>query len=373
MPPPKKKQIKLSAFSSRAGFTLVELLVVIAIIGVLVGLLLPAVQAAREAARRMQCSNNMKQLGLAIHNYHSTYEQLPAGAVNFHGYSRWPYQTVSAEIFLMPFMEMGSLYEGFVRDAKAANPGSSPWESPTLRSAGVQSSFICPSATDATAYEYSTVSKHFYVFSTGDAMWHNARSDSQESSSTSKIDRRSMFVPQVDGDRSSTRSFSDCTDGLSQTIAMSEVRGTPRDLATVRGDVASFNGIYDGTSALPGPCLTAPLQPSNPDQYLDGADCWRGLILGDGRAINNRFTTTLPPNSYSCAYGGNNSSWGTFSPSSEHTGGVQGLMFDGSVRFITESINTGNLNAHQVTTGKSPYGVWGAMGSPRGGETVSLP
>ncbi|EMI15721.1 secreted protein containing DUF1559, partial [Rhodopirellula maiorica SM1] len=97
------------------GFTLVELLVVIAIIGVLVGLLLPAVQAAREAARRMQCSNNMKQLGLAIQNYHSAYSQFPAGAVDFHGFSRNS-RTVSAAIFLMPFMEMTALHDAFVED-----------------------------------------------------------------------------------------------------------------------------------------------------------------------------------------------------------------------------------------------------------------
>ncbi|WP_372723936.1 DUF1559 domain-containing protein, partial [Novipirellula sp.] len=71
------------------------------------------------------------------------------------------------------------------------------------------------------------------------------------------------------------------------------------------------------------------------------------------------------------AYGGGNDSWGTYSPSSEHQGGVQTLMFDGAVRFITDSIDSGNLNARQVTSGESPHGVWGAMGSMDGKETVS--
>lgn len=351
------------------AFTLVELLVVIAIIGVLVGLLLPAVQAAREAARRMQCSNHMKQLGLALQNYHSSYNQFPAGAVDFHGYSFGASRSVSAAMFIMPFMEMNSLYEAFVEDAKVAVPESGAWESPALQAAGPQSSFLCPSAANADGTAVNDVSKCHYVFSTGDAMWHNARNDSQESSSNSRIDSRSMFIPQIDGERNSKRRFRDLLDGTSNTIAMSEVAGTPRDVAFVKGDVASFNGMYDGTTALPGPCLTAPLDVNNPRLYQTGADCWRGLILGDGRTINNRFTTTLPPNSYSCAYGGGNDSWGTYSPSSEHQGGVQTLMFDGAVRFITDSIDSGNLNARQVTSGQSPYGVWGAMGSPAGSET----
>ena len=94
--------------SKRAGFTLVELLVVIAIIGILVGLLLPAVQAAREAARRMQCSNNLKQLGLAFHNYESTHKSFPSA------YYVWqpapPYNVQSGMLGLLPFMEQAPLY-----------------------------------------------------------------------------------------------------------------------------------------------------------------------------------------------------------------------------------------------------------------------
>ena len=95
--------------SQYRGFTLVELLVVIAIIGVLVALLLPAVQAAREAARRSQCQNNLKQLGLALHNHHDTYKKFPtfsAGNPN-----------ISWVVYLLPFMEQNNVYELFPRDA----------------------------------------------------------------------------------------------------------------------------------------------------------------------------------------------------------------------------------------------------------------
>lgn len=366
-------QMKRNSSKPALGFTLVELLVVIAIIGVLVGLLLPAVQAAREAARRMQCSNNMKQLGLAIQNYHSAYNQIPAAATHFEGYaSNVDYPNVSGIIFLMPFMELNALYESFVQDAKISAGGNEPWGSPTLREAGPQAAFICPSAASGDSSEYNGISKSLYVFSVGDAMWHNMRTDAQEAGATAKIDARSMWINGLAHDmRASKRSFRDIQDGLSNTLAMSEVTGAPRSLELVHGDVAAFNGIYTGGSGVPAPCLTVPMTEDRLS-YIDGADCWRGLILGDGRTINSRFTTTLSPNSPSCAYGGGNNSWGTYAPTSHHQGGVQTLKFDGSVQFVTDSIDTGNLNEPQVRAGKSPYGVWGAMGSPRGGETATL-
>jgi prepilin-type N-terminal cleavage/methylation domain-containing protein len=93
--------------SVRAGFTLVELLVVIAIIGILVALLLPAIQAAREAARRSQCANNLKQIGLALHNYHDTYKKFPIGAKAQNGWG------ISWWVGILPFAENRSLFENF--------------------------------------------------------------------------------------------------------------------------------------------------------------------------------------------------------------------------------------------------------------------
>jgi len=103
----------------KPGFTLVELLVVIAIIGILVGLLLPAVQAAREAARRMQCSNNLKQIGLSLHNYHDAHKRFPPGVVQQQADPQFvpnagnvnpPIESWGWGAFLLPFMEQGNLY-----------------------------------------------------------------------------------------------------------------------------------------------------------------------------------------------------------------------------------------------------------------------
>lgn len=109
------------------GFTLVELLVVIAIIGILVGLLLPAVQAAREAARRMQCSNNLKQIGLAVHNFDSSYKKLPpAGQCGSTGSTSTPYTIHSTLTFLLPYIEQQNVYNMFdvQSDPRVIYPGS---------------------------------------------------------------------------------------------------------------------------------------------------------------------------------------------------------------------------------------------------------
>src|SRR3954470_21156461 len=96
---------------TRTGFTLIELLVVIAIIAVLIGLLLPAVQSAREAARRAQCVNNLKQLGIALHNYHDSALTFPPGTINFAGL--WTGPRTTFMVHLYPFLEQGNLFNSF--------------------------------------------------------------------------------------------------------------------------------------------------------------------------------------------------------------------------------------------------------------------
>lgn len=109
--------------SNRSAFTLVELLVVIAIIGILVGLLLPAVQVAREASRRMQCSNNLKQIGLAVHNFESAYKQLPhSGQCDSTGSNTTTYMIHSTATLLLPYIEQLNVYHLFNHDANPRLP-----------------------------------------------------------------------------------------------------------------------------------------------------------------------------------------------------------------------------------------------------------
>lgn len=150
------------------GFTLVELLVVIAIIGILVALLLPAVQAAREAARRMQCTNNLKQIGVAIHNFHDTYRRMPPGVLgpgltppnnNPSGAAPDDHAYVGALCFLLPYMEQSQIYQAMAVDIDVdhyplpAGTYTPPrtrwyWQVPTTRDLGLNriSSYVCPSA-----------------------------------------------------------------------------------------------------------------------------------------------------------------------------------------------------------------------------------
>lgn len=357
------------------GFTLVELLVVIAIIGILIGLLLPAVQAAREAARRMQCTNNMKQYMISVHNYHDTNNCLPAARFALfnmtwsQGANSGFAGNASATVALLPFMEQGARYDYVCETARNAGKGSACWfpnEDPI-------STLLCPS--DSNASQPCSHEGHARISigtSLGDGGWHNNEEEAIELAE-GRVASRGFFAPYR------WRNLSFVTDGTSNTIAISEMVSDVQYSTRVKGGIYRTHSIFQGAvgnggQGVPGPCLTEALNINDPNSINSGSDTWRAQIWSDGRATTTSVSTVLPPNSPSCLYPypSDGMAWGFFSAQSNHSGGVNVGLADGSVRFVSDTVDCGNLNAQCVRSGKSPYGVWGAMGSPQGGETTTL-
>ncbi len=362
--------------SRRPAFTLVELLVVIAIIGILVGLLLPAVQAAREAARRMQCSNNLKQLTLAAHNYESATKKFPpmqtgAGGVNPGSIQGWGQRyAMSGHYADLPYIEGTALYNAML-------PTIEPWNGAVPFRTRVP--FLeCPSssgfAEPTDANRARGLSNYGYCAGDNYAASQVIIGGVQERESTSisgqklPIRNRGIFGRYVTG-------MGDIIDGTSNTFAIIEY--IRPDSLTSLGMVVVQTG--DPTTYSPLSCRAQRLNNAFVNQSLVfTGDTARGYRAWAGNVFFNGVTTILPPNSPNCmvASATNQPHWcgGIYSAGSQHTGGVNASLADGSVRFVSASIDSGNLAtaAPQATGGgTSPYGVWGAMGSARGGEVAS--
>lgn len=352
----------------RQGFTLVELLVVIAIIGVMVGLLLPAVQAAREAARRMTCGNNLKQLALAYHNYESTYKMLPArkGGTG-DGTDALPGNANRLAVGFMgilPFVEQGAMWDRIQAGDLANNipPGGprawngwAPWDnSPPM--------FRCPSDPGNIAGGR----RNSYSMSVGDQA--TAVRDAQSV--------RGLFA------NSRQTKFGDISDGLSNTVMASErliqtLNNTGVVVGANQGETVLGNAFLDGAHLTPSICRTTVAGKF----YIAGTSVWSrsGMSWQDGQPVYVGFNTILPPNGPSCINSGEHGDQANvvLPPTSRHPGGVQVALADASVSFISDSIDTGDLSAQLpsdgIVAGYSPYGVWGALGSKNGGESVTLP
>jgi len=343
------------------GFTLIELLVVIAIIAILIALLLPAVQQAREAARRSQCRNNLKQLGIAIHNYHDIYKVLPYrnGGASSSGQSGF--------VSLLPFIDQANLYQQISSTSTfngttyapfpvSYNTTYPPWQT-------FIALYVCPSdsegqnrtTTQGGAWAiYGHLGRTNYGLSVGDYTpgWH-------------EVNPRGPFNYQRQ------IRFAEISDGLSNTVAMSERCIGFGDGTRIRG------GFVDTHSSSPGPTYAS----NNPSacmatrgaggHYLPGLAPYAshtGFMWSAGFSDFVQISTILPPNSPSCR-----GAYGMFAtPSSYHIGGVTVLMCDGSVHFVSDSIDTGDLTLPSVIAGTSPYGVWGSLGSIAGSEIASL-
>jgi len=352
----------------KRGFTLIELLVVIAIIAVLIALLLPAVQAAREAARRSQCVNNLKQIGLGLHNYHSATSVFPMGGtmapralgqgIPYDDWSVW-----SAQALMLPYMEQTPLYNAC--NFSWAPEGDGTWADPINRTAynTVLQSFLCPS--DGFANKGNTNSYHACYGTTAEQpdyfkdwlTWTNA----------DKKGSTGLFAEWI------SYGLGDCSDGSSNTVAYSE--------ALVGNSLA--NTLYRGNAMMPynggtQPYLFDAFQ--NPQLILTELQkcassftqanagniaVRRGFRWGSGIPGFTLFNVLQTPNDQTykvngcrsdCNAGCNMDSGFSYGASSNHSGGCNVLMGDGSVKFVKSSINR--------TT-------WWGLGTRGGGEVIS--
>jgi len=350
----------------RFGFTLIELLVVIAIIAVLVALLLPAVQQAREAARRSQCKNNMKQFGLAIHNYHDSQKTIPMGSGRDGGPGG---QRQSAFVGMLPYLDQAPLYNLCSSGGTAAAVNGTtvyngfdwvPWDNNHRAVVAKIPLFLCPSDDPVTADGAKGGCN--YRFSRGDTTWDHC---SQWNGNGNR--NRGMFVGGTGA--SGLRTFSSVTDGLSNTIAMSERIKVKGGANSVKSGAIAKQPAQGTYVANPGACLA---QVNGQGVYTVAVGVFGGDRWADGQSTFTGFTTVVGPNKPSCTDpAGSDQNDGVMDPTSWHVGGAHVLMGDGAVRFVSDSINTGNVALPTVTGGPSPYGVWGALGSINGGDLVA--
>ena len=374
----------------KQAFTLVELLVVIAIIGILIALLLPAVQAAREAARRMQCTNNLKQIGLALHTYHDATKGFPAGMGYGPAAADFPLKPTGdatlngvvvglfgPHVALLPYVEQTAVFDKFTASCQnptfALNDARTDWKNATI------SGYKCPSASARTdgygdVPNIGQVQTTNYMYSMGDY---------PGGTHVEARNNRGAF-----GSMKQFRSMGSFSDGTSNAVVFSEAIVGMRGGKNVKGNIASAVGGSEFEAPQPQACLDVAertmLTSSTVLKYAKGEAWFIGI------PAFTSFLTVLPPNSPNCSSQEISSEFeyqsGIYSASSNHTGGVNALRGDGSVSFVSDTVNcmtSGDGGTADVInrflkkdgspSGKSPFGIWGGAGSINGGESTDLP
>ncbi len=346
---------------SRDGFSLIELLVVIAIITILIGLLLPAVQGAREAGRRAQCTNNLKQIGLAIHNYASTFQVLPPGkGENYVGslptaatYARW-----STQSQLLMFLEQGNLFNSINFSLPPETPGMAgdvpfmpPYQNPNREnstSSLVQvGTFLCPSDGGGSLIgQWPGGNNYLGNLQT----WACDLSDDFPSTVAPAEQIQGIFYY-----RSAVR-MAHITDGLSNTAFFSEkIRGTDQNDPDARSDslVFSPSGLVSSDTTYRACQAMNPMTTTRLTRR-------QGMSWVMGEMCCTSYNHVAPPNSKTCAGTGFAGTMANMPmqvpPSSRHPGGVNLLMGDSAVRFVKSGVT---------------LGTWRALGTRAGGEVIA--
>lgn len=336
----------------RTGFTLIELLVVIAIIAILVSLLLPAVQQAREAARRTQCKSNLKQIGIALHNYHDVHSVFPPGYLDaIAGNSErtnggWAWST-----FLLPYVEQASLYSQFdfsTTPYALTTPGGRPVQNQLLVATPL-AVYSCPSDVRALAIPNNAGSagngagaalaaqiSYQGVLGAFDG------APCAASGSAIVVDPRNNGLFPVNG----RVRFRDVTDGTSNVIVVGEVREIPNTTDPAGNIVGSRRQFIYGSVTTAG-----------------GAQCWNNAYNNNG-AHNHLRATRHKLNGPLLAASTLHRAF-----HSRHIGGAQFLLGDGSVRFLSENIEHTNTN-YSAAIINGPYGLYQQLAAINDGQVT---
>jgi prepilin-type N-terminal cleavage/methylation domain-containing protein/prepilin-type processing-associated H-X9-DG protein len=333
----------------RSGFTLIELLVVIAIIAVLIALLLPAVQSAREAARRMQCVNNLKQMGLAMHNYESVAGAFPiTGVIDTRPTAFAAWVGWSGHARILPLMEQGPMFNSVNFTLPYSRADNFTVASTTI------SSFVCPSELDSTptpasAFFNTPKAVSNYGLNMGDWFVFNPGGPNT----------RGVFAPNL------SRRFANFTDGTSNTVMASEVKIRSPEYNCIPG-LSLINNPLMVPDPTADPFTVAPEYGGSCGAVGQSHTAWV-----DGNAQETGMTTAWPPNKQILGKmgegdldlqgtplfrGGAGPTFAAINSRSYHPGGVNALLADGSVRFMKSTI-------------AGP--VWRSLGSISGGEIIS--
>jgi prepilin-type N-terminal cleavage/methylation domain-containing protein len=330
-----------------SGFTLIELLVVIAIIAVLIALLLPAVQAAREAARRSQCVNNLKQIGLAVANYESAIGCIPWGEPIRVLYNSAP----SSLCMMLPQLEQQALYNA----CNFMNVGNNTfWNSTNVCNSTVEftvvNTFVCPSDINRLTFAYGTTN---YAANAGADGYAFAYSNlNQFSGPFGGIGPRVRLSNIIDG-TSNTVGFSEIVRGIGQSAGNYDTMKPPSSPVKLSAAITGSNTVVGNPQGDYTNCRAATPSPSAVSGgWPFGAAWWWG------RSGQTRYNHVMPPNTWSCDFGGDNadSDADAITAGSRHSGVVNCMMMDASVRAVKSSVSN-------VT--------WWAISTMAGGEVVS--